>query len=110
MWLSASRISERLASIVGVGVLLATGLYTGIDRWLISIDWLALQVDFFAGSLSTGLFSLVIVITGLLTLRGVWLDNGSEQVTEGPPVLAIVPAYRDANVLPISVESLLSSA
>lgn len=91
--------------------LLAFGFVTGQDVQSFTLDLLVATVrvvllDAVSSALGFAAFG---TFTGLLLLREVRTDP-EEPSHEGPPVTAIVPVYRDANVLSNSVESLAASA
>jgi len=91
-----------------VGALFVAGLVSGEDIWTVSMDILPRPLVFFEGSVSITIFSFVVAVTGLYVLRSVWL-GGSEAVFSGPEVRAVVPAYRDSDVVGVSVGSLVES-
>lgn len=111
-------MTERLAQAVEYGgyctasaALLAFGFVTGLDIDSYTVDVLSwtLHVVFVNAASSALGFALFGSVTGLLLLREV-TTTPTEPTHDGPPVTAIVPVYRDANVLSNSVESLAESA
>ena len=104
----AAEYAGYCAATVG---LLAFGFVTGQDVQSFTLDLLVATVrvallDAVSSALGFAAFGTV---TGLLLLREVRTEP-EEPSHEGPPVTAIVPVYRDANVLSNSVESLAASA
>ncbi|MFA9517475.1 glycosyltransferase family 2 protein [Halopenitus sp. H-Gu1] len=103
-------IAETTGSWIGILGLLVFGFLTGPDIWTVVIAPLFVRIQFLQGVVSAGLFSLVIASTGYLLAADVWRSEAAdERITAGPPVQAIVPAYRDADVLDASVSSLLEN-
>jgi len=106
------RFAEKTGTVLGIVGLLMLGFWTVLDIWMLVIDVLLFRFHlfFFEGALSVGLFSVVIATGGLLLVADIWRDDPEvEKVTSGPPVQAIVPAYRDADVVDRSVTSLLEN-
>jgi len=105
------RAVELLASLGGIVVLFALGLVTGVDVWTVSIEVLSAPfvLVFFEGTVSVAIFTLVVTMTGFVVVRDVWKDTRTEPVDTGPEVCAVVPVYRDSEVLDVSVGSLLES-
>lgn len=102
--------AEKAGSFLAISVLVVFGLLTGIALWAYALDPLFARVHFFEGLISVGLFSVVIAVTGLIFIVDVWRGTEIDDLpTSGPPVQAIIPAYRDANVVDESVTSLLES-
>ncbi|WP_280536873.1 glycosyltransferase family 2 protein [Halopenitus sp. POP-27] len=98
---------ERAGTVLAILGLLVVGFLTSLDVWTVVIAPLFLRIQFLQGALSVGTFSVVVAVTGGLLGYDVWRDDETERVREGPLVQAIVPAYRDADVLDASVTSLL---
>ena len=103
------RSVELAASLGGIVFLFALGLVTGIDVWTVSVEILSTPLIFFEGTVSVAIFTLVVGVTGLVVVNDVWGGTDTESVYEGPEVRAVVPVYRDAEVLDVSVGSLLES-
>lgn len=105
------RSVELAASLGGILALFAAGIVTGVDVWTVSIEVLSAPfvLVFFEGSVSVAIFTVVVGVTGLVVVKDVWDDTDTKSVYEGPEVLAVVPVYRDAEVLDVSVGSLLES-
>lgn len=105
------RSVELAASLGGIAVLFALGLVTGVDVWTVSVEVLSTPfvVVFFEGAVSVAIFTVVVGVTGLVVVYDVWGGTDTEPVHQGPEVRAVVPVYRDAEVLDVSVESLLES-
>ena len=109
MFPSSGRVAEVAGTAAGTGGLLLVGLVSGADLLTVTVDALSVHLAFFDGTLSVVAFTAFVLATGTYVLWGVWADGGVERATDGPPVCAVVPAYRDADVVDICVESLLDS-
>lgn len=110
---TASRVAEYGGTASGVLVLLAVGIFHGTEVQTLTIDLLAVTIQFvFLEALSSiAVFTGFVALTGLLLIREVWTTRDSlERVTDGPTLTAIVPVYRDHEVMDVSVESLCESA
>jgi hypothetical protein len=103
------RAVELVASLGGIVLLFALGLLTGVDVWTVSLEVLSAPLVFFEGTVSVAIFTLVVAVTGFVVVKDVWSGGDTEAVYEGPEVTAVVPVYRDAEVLDVSVESLMES-
>ncbi len=104
------RLVERTGTFLGIAGLLTLGFLTGGDLWMVIIEPFLFQFDFFEGEFYVGLFAVTIAVTGFLLGYDVWFGGPStEKRTSGPWVQAIVPAYRDADVVNESVISLLEN-
>jgi cellulose synthase/poly-beta-1,6-N-acetylglucosamine synthase-like glycosyltransferase len=104
---SSERAVELLGSVGGVVVLLAVGLITGVDVW--TVESLTYPLTFLEGAVSVAIFTAVVGVTGAVVVFDAWRSGGAEPVYDGPELRAVVPAYRDADVLSVSVDSLLES-
>lgn len=102
------RIAENAGTWLGITALLVVGFLTGADIWTVAVRPLFVIV-FIEGAVYVGLFTFAVLATGSLLVYDVWQGDPGEQVTSGPPVRAIVPAYRDAGVVAESVTSLLEN-
>ncbi|MFC6907153.1 glycosyltransferase family 2 protein [Halalkalicoccus tibetensis] len=103
-----NHIAEKVGTILGIGGLLSLGFYTDADIWTIEIGSTVFWI--FEGLVSVGLFSVIVGVAGILLTYEVWLGkSSSDEIRNGPPVQAIVPAYHDADVVHESVTSLLDS-
>ncbi|WP_096391570.1 glycosyltransferase [Halopenitus persicus] len=103
-------VMERAGTLLGILGLFVVGFLTSLDVWTVVIAPLFIRVQFLQGVLSVGAFSVVIAAIGLLLVRDVWRDDAADaRVRSGPLVQAIVPAYRDADVVDASVTSLLEN-
>jgi len=108
----ARGVAERLGVAGGAFGLLAIGFWQGLQvttvtvaLWVVSLQLLYLE--------AVGSF---VVFTGFLLCSGTLLlwevsrpRDPDNYVQDGPPVDALVPVYRDGDVLARSVESLLDS-
>ncbi|MFC4436849.1 MULTISPECIES: glycosyltransferase [Natrialbaceae] len=109
---SPFRVLEHGATAFGAAVLLLSGLVHGVRTQTLTLDLFVVTVRFvFLEALSAVVvFSLFVALTGALLVREVWSSRTSfDSPTDGPPLTAIVPVYRDHRVLATSVESLLES-
>ncbi|WP_207591778.1 glycosyltransferase [Halomontanus rarus] len=109
---SLSRLLEHTGTTLGVVVLFGIGLYQGAKTETLTLDLFLVTVRFvFLEALSAVLvFTLFLLVTGALLVHEVWTTRDPDaRLTTGPSLSAIVPVYRDHDVLVISVESLLES-
>lgn len=95
------------------GLLVLFGLYEGVQRNVLSVEllWFSLEVVWLDAAATSVVFLAFVAVSGGLLLREVWTP--STDVTrrdDGPPLTAIVPVYRDGDVLHRSVESLRNAA
>lgn len=102
------QIAENAGTWSGIGILLVVGYITGAEIWTFAVGPLFV-VSLVEGTVSIGLFTIAIGITGFLLAYDVWRDEPAELLRSGPPVQAIVPAYRDAGVVDESVTGLLEN-
>lgn len=106
---SGRRVTEVTGTVFGIGGLLLLGLVSGADLLTVTIDVLSVHLAFFEGMVSVGVFTAFVLLSGAYVLWGVWRGGSAGPVTTGPEVCAVVPAYRDAEVVDRCVESLLES-
>jgi hypothetical protein len=104
---SSERAVELLGSAGGVVALLALGVITGMDVWV--VESLPSPLVFFEGVVSVVIFTAVVGVTGAIVVFDAWTSRNADPVYDGPEVRAVVPAYRDADVLNVSVDSLLKT-
>ncbi len=104
---SSERAVELLGSAGGVVALLALGVITGMDVWV--VESLPSPLVFFEGVVSVIIFTAVVGVTGAIVVFDAWTSRNADPVYDGPEVRAVVPAYRDADVLKVSVDSLLKT-
>jgi cellulose synthase/poly-beta-1,6-N-acetylglucosamine synthase-like glycosyltransferase len=102
------RIAENAGTWLGIAALLVVGFATGGDIWTVAVQPLFVVV-FVEGAVYVGLFTLAVAFTGSLLVYDVWRGDSGGRIASGPPVQAIVPAYRDADVVADSVTSLLEN-
>lgn len=104
------RLGEGIGTSLGIVVLLTLGFTTGGDLWTVVIDPIFVRFDFFEGEVYVGVFSVAVATFGFLLGYDVWFGGSpNEKLSSGPRVRAIVPAYRDAEVVDESVTSLLEN-
>ena len=106
---SPMRVTEYVGTVFGISSLLMFGVISGMEIYTITIDVLSFHYSFFEGQVTVGVFTAFVVVTGAYVVRDVWRDGGTRGVAAGPEIQAIVPAYHDAGVVDICVESLLES-
>lgn len=104
-----AHVAEKSGTGIGIVGLLFLGFVSFADMWTIRIGWVVISV--LEALLSVGAFSVAVAATGLLLIYEIWRSGtpDDERITAGPPVEAIVPAYRDADVVDESVSSLLEN-
>lgn len=106
------RAVELTGYVLTVGVVLAIGTYQAIqmETFNLSLPWVIVRVVTIEAVTTAVFFSVLVSISGLLLAREVLRKRDSnERLLDGPSVAAIVPAYRDADVVGESVETLLES-
>ena len=99
-------------SFTGVGLCLALGFYQGIQPFAVFLELRGFAIHLATKSAvpAVGAFVALTTLSGLLLTREVYRRRDPERrLTDGPPITAIVPVYRDGEVLEASVTSLLES-
>jgi cellulose synthase/poly-beta-1,6-N-acetylglucosamine synthase-like glycosyltransferase len=112
MFPGARTVAERVGFALVALVVVANGLYQGLQLEAVSFDLFGIFVRIVAVDAipATIAFASAVLLSGILLAREVHDDpDPDEQLSEGPRVTAIVPAYEDAEVLDESVTSLLAS-
>lgn len=110
---TAPRAVEHGATVIGALTLLLFGFTQGREIQTVTVDLLVVtvRVVFLEALSSMVVFTCFVAITGLLLIREVWSSRDAvESVTDGPTLTAVVPVYRDHEVMDTSVESLCESA
>lgn len=110
MYMPSRRLTEIAGTVSGVGVLLVLGVLSGIDLWTVTVEAISFHLSFFEGSVTIVASVVLVAVTGAYVVWDVWRDDGPDPVFEGPNVTAIVPAYRDGDIVDVCVESLVDSA
>lgn len=110
---SPPRILETIGTSGGIFALLLIGVVSGIDFIVVTLTVVSylFEAEFYGGSLTVIIFTIFILATGGYIALGVWRtpsENDSPRTT-GPEIHALIPAYREANILDTSVKSLLES-
>lgn len=103
---------ERLGYVSAVVLVLAIGAYQGIqtETFTFHLHWLVIRVITVEAVPATIAFSTLVTLSGVMLTREVYRERDpGERVLDGPRVAAVVPAYRDAEVIGESVETLLES-
>ncbi|WP_247004739.1 glycosyltransferase [Halosolutus gelatinilyticus] len=106
------RTVERLGYVSAVILVLAIGAYQGIqtETFNVDLDWLVVQIITVDAVPATIAFSTLVTLSGVMLAREVYSEHDpDERVLDGPRVAAVVPVYRDANVIGESVGTLLES-
>ncbi len=107
---SPLRVTEIAGTVCGICGLLLVAVLSGVDLWTISIERLSVHVSFFQAAVSVAVFTGFVLVTGAFLVWEVWHGRGQDPiVTDGPEFRALVPAYRDTEVVDIPVKSLLQS-
>lgn len=109
---SLRRTVELSGSLSGVGLALGVGAYQGIQQHALALElpWMAFHVATRSAVPAIVGFSVLATLSGLMLTREVYTDGGPETRRQsGPTIAAIVPVYRDGDVLEASVGSLLDS-
>ncbi|APW99425.1 glycosyl transferase family 2 [Halobiforma lacisalsi AJ5] len=106
------RIVERIGYLSTVVLVLSIGGYRGVQTEIVAFDlrWLAVRIITIDAVTATLLFSLLVTVSGVMLAREVYREvDSDDRLLDGPRVAAVVPAYRDADVVGESVETLLES-
>ena len=106
---SPLRVTEFVGTVFGISSLLMFGVISGMEIYTVTIESLSVHYSFFEGQVTVGVFTAFVVVTGVYVVWDVWRDGGDRGITDGPAMDALVPAYNDAGVVDICVESLLDS-
>lgn len=109
---SIRRTLERTGVLAGTLVLLAVGLYQGIqyDSVTVAVWSLTLRVLYLDAAMTFVAFTGFLSLSGGLLLWEVTRPRKQDEYRhDGPVVDALIPVYGDGVVLPRSVESLLDS-
>ncbi|WP_049928877.1 glycosyltransferase [Halopiger goleimassiliensis] len=103
---------EWTGSISCVGFCLGIGAYQGSQQFTQVVALRGVVIDAAVRSAVLAILAFVVLatISGLLLIREVFRSqDAAPRLHEGPSVAAIVPVYRDGDVLRASVNSLLES-
>lgn len=106
------RTVERLGYVSAVLLVLGAGTYQGIqtETFTVTLPWLVVRIITVDAVLATIAFSTLVTLSGVMLAREVYSERDpDERLTDGPRVAAVVPAYRDAEVIGESVGTLLES-
>jgi hypothetical protein len=104
--------AEVLGTFFGIVFFVLAGLITGTGILAVTVNLLSLSLQVvLSNSVATVLgFSFFVLVGGAVHATRVWdFEEPDRHVSAGPTVHAIVPAYKDAEVLDISVESIAES-
>lgn len=89
-------------------ILVLYGVVKGFKKYHIVIDFLIinLEIIWFNAISSSLIFIIGVIITGTMLYYEVQKDKNLERIDEGPDVTAIIPVYKDGDILERSVNSL----
>jgi cellulose synthase/poly-beta-1,6-N-acetylglucosamine synthase-like glycosyltransferase len=107
-----NRVTSLLGSLVFLGlsaILLAFGYITGFVTMSLQLNAIPIAVGFLEAEFSVLFFGAFILVSAAVFMAGLGRSSDIGLVTDAGHVTAIVPVYRDANVLERSVRSLLES-
>ena len=93
-------------------LLVLIGLYQGIQQQVLTVEllWLSLEVVWLDAVSASLVFTVFLLLTGLLLFYEVAAPATTVSTRhDGPKLTAIIPVYRDGNVLQRSVDSLRES-
>lgn len=93
-------------------LLILVGLYQGIQQQVLTVEllWLSLEVVWLDAISASLVFTAFLLLTGSLLIYEVSKPATTVSTRhDGPKLTAIIPVYRDANVLHRSVNSLRES-
>jgi cellulose synthase/poly-beta-1,6-N-acetylglucosamine synthase-like glycosyltransferase len=103
---------ERLGYVSAVVLVLTIGAYRGLqtETVIFDIPGLLVEIVMIEAIPATIAFSTLVTLSGVMLAREVYSGRDpDERILEGPRAAAIIPVYRDAEVISESVESLLAS-
>lgn len=103
---------ERIGYMSTVLVVLALGAYQGIQTEVFTFDLLGffIRIVTVEAATSTVVFSMLVTLSGVMLAREIYRERDPDKrVFDGPQMAAIIPAYRDHNVIQESVGTLLKS-
>lgn len=103
---------EVTGSLGGVGLALGVGIYQGVQQGVltVAVPILAAQVAVGSAAQAMVAFAVLVAASGLLLFAEVVRRRPAERYRyEGPSISALVPVYREPDVLPGCVRSLLDS-
>lgn len=106
------RAAELAGYALTVGFVLVAGTYQAVqmDTFELSLPWLIVQIATIEAATTAVVFSVLVSLSGLMLAREVHRRRDPDgRRLDGPRVAAVVPAYRDADVVGESVETLLAS-
>ncbi len=122
MNLSAARAAELAGTFLGVLGVVSLGVFQGLDVWSVAVEaadpylWIldvqlpSVQLMFLESAAWVSAFTVIGLVVAVSMWHSVWRGSRPRTYLEdGPPVTAMVPGYRDAEVLDVSVESLLET-
>ncbi len=105
-------ILEQIAHLTALVVIFGIGAYHGMrpETFTLDLAGLLIQIITVEAVPATLAFSCLVALSGLMLSREVYREYGEdERIRDGPTVAAIVPVYRDADVIHESVGTLLQS-
>jgi cellulose synthase/poly-beta-1,6-N-acetylglucosamine synthase-like glycosyltransferase len=107
----ARNVAERVAFLVVSAIVVVYGAYQGLQIEAVSFDvWgLFVRVAMIDAIPAALVFAAIVVLSGAMLAREVHGEEPEGRVREGPRVAALVPAFRDGDVLEESVGTLVTS-
>lgn len=110
MSLSSGRIVALLGTVSGVLTLFGIGISSATKILVVTLSVLSIEFIVFPSFISVGTFTLFAVSTGLFMLWQFHRSTATQAaVTDGPELLAVVPAYKEVETLGGTVRSLLAN-
>ncbi|MFC6718021.1 glycosyltransferase [Natrialbaceae archaeon GCM10025810] len=112
MGLPRSRVAERTGTGVGAFALVLVGFFRGAATENVTLELLivTVRVVFLEAISAVLVFIVFLLATGVLLTAEIWRSRDRRAfLPAGPPIEAIVPVYRDHEVMDRSVESLVES-
>lgn len=106
------RAVERIGYSLTVALVFALGTYQGVQTETFTFDlvWVIVRIATIEAVPATVVFSVLVTLSGVMLGREVYRRRDpDERIFDGPRVAAVVPAYRDADVIGESVETLRRS-
>lgn len=102
---------ELSTAFILVLLLFMIGLFRGfnVSDLYINLYWISFEITWVNAVSTSIIFTLGVLFTGFLLYYEISTSTSLEELIVGPKVTAIIPVYKDSNVLHRSVESLVES-
>lgn len=100
------------SSLIGISlILILYGIFNGFKQYHLVIDFLIINLEIiWLNAISSSIiFISGVIITGIMLFYEVQKEENIKFINDGPQITAIIPVYKDGNVLARSVNSLKES-